>query len=257
MTRETAVVTRLWRLARVAAHVARGLAMLALVFPRAGQKRRNTLLRAWARKLLRIFSIRAIVDAPPGFDLAAGARLYVGNHISWLDIFALQASTAARFVAKSELAAWPVLGRLARNAGTVFIERGKRTDTRRINQILRSHLEAGEVIAVFPEGTTGDGRDVRKFHANLLQPALDAGVEIVPFCVRYLDTAGNYSEATMYIGEMSFIESVARVLREKRLVCELTFFSPLSTAGRSRREVALAAEQLVRERIRGYSRQDR
>ena len=239
------------------AHIARGFATLAWTFPRATRKRRDQILRAWSRKVLQILSFRHVVDAPPGFDAAAGRRLYIGNHVSWIDIYALQAVTAARFVAKAELAAWPVLGRLIRASGTVFIERSKRSDTRRINQTLCTHLEAGEIIGVFPEGTTSDGRDVIKFHANLLQAALDAEAEIVPFCVRYLDTRGNYSEVPAFIGEQTFWQSIRRVLREKRLVCELTFFPPLDVAGRNRRELALAAEQQVRQRLLGHSRQNR
>ena len=239
------------------AHIARGFATLAWTFPRATRKRRDQILRAWSRKVLQILSFRHVVDAPPGFDATAGRRLYIGNHVSWIDIYALQAVTAARFVAKAELAAWPVLGRLIRASGTVFIERSKRSDTRRINQTLRTHLEAGEIIGVFPEGTTSDGRDVIKFHANLLQAALDAEAEIVPFCVRYLDTRGNYSEVPAFIGEQTFWQSIRRVLREKRLVCELTFFPPLDVAGRNRRELALAAEQQVRQRLLGHSRQNR
>ncbi|MBL8382616.1 MAG: 1-acyl-sn-glycerol-3-phosphate acyltransferase [Burkholderiales bacterium] len=241
----------------MAIHLVRGLSTLALVFPRATPARRDRLIRAWGRKVLAIFSVRLVVDPPPGLDLAARRRLYVGNHVSWLDIYALQSVTAARFVAKAELATWPLIGRLIRQSGTVFIERSKRSDTRRINQTLRAHLEAGDVIAVFPEGTTSDGRDVRKFHANLLQAALDADAEIVPFCLRYLDTQGNYAEAPAYIGDLTFLQSVARVLRERRLVCELTFFPPLERAGRGRRELAAAAEQQVRLRLHGHSRQDR
>jgi len=253
----TPILTRTWRLARLAAHIGGGLLTLATVFPRVKRHRRDQIVRAWSRKVLAILSLRLVVDLPPGFDTAAGRRLYIGNHVSWLDIYALQAVTAARFVAKSELAAWPVLGRLIRESGTVFIERGKRSDTRRINQTLRAHLEAGETIAVFPEGTTSDGRDVLKFHGNLLQAALDAEAQITPFCLRYLDTRGNYSEAPAYIGELTFWQSVRRVLRERRLVCELTFFPPLEVAGRVRRELAAAAEAQVRERLHGYSRQDR
>jgi len=257
VTGQTSILTRWWRLSAMVAHIARGMLTLALVFPRSKPARRDQLIRAWGRRVLQIFSLRQVVDAPPGFDMRAPKRLYIGNHVSWLDIYVVQSVTAARFVAKAELATWPVLGRLVRQSGTVFIERGKRSDTRRINHTLRAHLEAGEVIAVFPEGTTSDGRDVMKFHANLLQSAIDAGAEIVPFCVRYLDTRGNYSEVPAFIGEQTFWQSIMRVLREKRLVCELTFFPPLSIEGRSRRELALAAEQLVRERVRGYSRQDR
>jgi 1-acyl-sn-glycerol-3-phosphate acyltransferase len=257
VTRPTPLAARAWRLARMAAHIVRGLATLALVFPRAARARRDQLIRAWGRDVLRIFSLRHVVDAPPGFDPHAGPRLLVGNHVSWLDVYALQAVTAARFVAKAELASWPVVGRLIRQSGTVFIERGRRSDTRRINHTLRAHLEAGEVIAVFPEGSTSDGRDVLKFHANLLQAALDADAEIVPFCLRYTDTRGHYAAAPAYVGDMSFLRSIGNVLREPRLVCEVTFFPPLDRRGRSRRELAAAAEQMVRERLHGHSRQDR
>lgn len=238
-------------------HISAGMLTLAFTFPGAKPARRDQLLRAWARKVMQILSLRHVVDAPPGFNPHAPRRLYIGNHVSWLDIYAIQAVTAARFVAKAELANWPVLGRLVRESGTVFIERGKRSDTRRINHTLREHFNAGYVIAVFPEGTTSDGRDVMKFHANLLQSAIDANVEIVPFCVRYLDTRGNYSEVPAFIGDLTFWQSIRRVLREKRLVCEVTFFAAMAVEGRSRRELALAAEQMVRERIRGHSRQDR
>lgn len=255
--RPTPLAVRALRLGRMAAHIARGLLTLAFVFPRAGQARRDRLLRAWARKVLAIFAFRHVVDAPPGFDAQAPGRLYIGNHVSWMDIYAIQAVTAARFVAKAELASWPVLGRLIRQSGTLFIERARRTDTRRINQTLRAHLEAGEVIAVFPEGTTSDGREVLKFHANLLQSALDAGAPVVPFCVRYLDQRGHYTPAPAYIGDQTFWQSIRAVLRERRLTCEITFFAPLESTGRTRRELALAAESMIRERLAGYSRQDR
>jgi 1-acyl-sn-glycerol-3-phosphate acyltransferase len=257
LSRPTSPFIRALRLARMALHIAQGLATLAFVFPRVAPSRRNRLVRAWDRKLLAIFGVRMKVDTPHGFEIAHPKRLYLGNHVSWLDVYALQAITAARFVAKSELAAWPVLGRLIRAAGTVFIERGKRSDTRRINATLRKHLEEGEVIAVFPEGTTSDGRDVQKFHANLLQAALDAGAEIVPFCLRYTDAKGRFTLATAYVGDMSLWDSLKLTLREPWLHCELTLFAPLETAGRDRRQLAHAAETLVRQRLQGHTRQDR
>ena len=245
------------RLARMALHLAQGLATLAFVFPRVSPARRNRLVRSWDGKLLKLFGIRMRVDAPHGFVMAHPKRLYIGNHVSWLDIYALQTVTAARFVAKAELAGWPILGRLISAAGTVFIERGKRSDTRRINATLQQHLEHGEIIAVFPEGTTSDGVDVRKFHANLLQAALDAGAEVVPFCLRYTDTKGHFTTAAAYIGEMSLWDSLKLILREPWLHCELTIFAPLETEGRDRRQLAHAAETLVRQRLQGHTRQDR
>ena len=257
MIRATSLLTRAARLARAGAHLAQGLMTLAWVFPRATRARRERLMRAWDGKLLRIFGVRVTVNAPPGFDLAHPKRLYIGNHISWLDIFALQAITATRFVAKSELAAGAVFGRLVRQSGTVFIERARRSDTRRINLTLREHLAQGEIIAVFPEGATSDGREVKKFHANLLQAALDAEAQIVPFCLRYTDAQGNYTDATAYVGEMTLWQSLQRILREPTVRCELTLFVPLETQGRDRRQLAHAAETLVRQRLHGHTRQDR
>lgn len=246
-----------WRLIRMATHLIQGLAILAWVMPRTSRARRERIIRSWDGKLLKIFGVRVTVDAPAGFERDRPRRLYVGNHVSWLDIFALQAVTAARFVAKAELANDPLVGRLIRQSGTVFIERTRRADTRRINTTLSEHLRQDEIIAVFPEGSTSDGREVHKFHANLLQAALDAEAQIVPFCVRYTDTRGNYSDAAAFVGEMTLWDSLKRILRERGLRCELTLFAPLDTASRDRRQIAHAAETIVRQRLQGHTRQDR
>ena len=140
MTRPTSLFTRGWRLTRMGLHILRGFATLATVFPKATPKKRDQLIRSWGHHVLRIFAITLHVEKPHDFDPTAPRRLLIGNHISWLDIYALQAITAARFVAKSELAHWPVLGQLIARSGTVFIERGKRSDTKRINQTIMAHL---------------------------------------------------------------------------------------------------------------------
>lgn len=238
-------------------HILAGFAKLATVFPRATAARRDQLVRAWGHKVLRIFAVSLTVEKPHDFDPQAGRRMLIGNHISWIDIYVLQAVTAARFVAKAELADWPVLGRLMVQSGTVFIERGKRSDTLRTNQTIRTRLDQGAIIGVFPEGTTTDGRDVLKFHGNLLQAAIDGGAEIAPFCLRYTDAGGHYTDATAYIGDLSFWDSIKLMLREKKLHCELTFFAPLIQDGRNRRELAAAAENMIRERIKGHTPQDR
>ena len=248
---------RAWRLARLAAHLIHGLATLAWMMPRAPRARRERVIRAWDGKLLSIFGVHLTVDAPPGFERDRPRRLYIGNHISWIDIFALQAVTAARFVAKSELARDPLVGRLIRKSGTLFIERARRADTRRINSTLCEHLREGDIIAVFPEGSTSDGRGVNKFHANLLQAALDADADIVPFCLIYTDARGHYSDAAAFVGEMTLWQSLKRILRERSLHCELTLYEPLKTAGRDRRQLADAAQALVRQRLQGHTRQDR
>jgi 1-acyl-sn-glycerol-3-phosphate acyltransferase len=257
LNRATPLPVRAWRLARMGLHVARGFATLAFVFPRVDRAKQDQLVRAWSHHVLGIFGVSISVAKPYDLEQLGEKRLFIGNHISWLDIYAVQSVTGARFVAKSELAAWPVLGRLMRNAGTVFIERTKRADTLRINQTVREHLDAGEVIAIFPEGTTSDGRDVLKFHGNLLQAALDAGAEIVPFCLRYMDADGHFTDVPAYWGEMTFWQSIKLVLRERRMHVDLSFFHPMAQDDRNRRDLAHAAESMIRERVHGVTAQDR
>jgi 1-acyl-sn-glycerol-3-phosphate acyltransferase len=234
---------------RMAGHILKGFGLLALAFPNATPEQRNVMVRAWGLHVLRIFNIDLTVTKPEDFDPTKPGRMLIGNHISWLDIYVMQGITAARFVAKAELAQWPVLGGLIRGSGTVFIERTKRSDTLRINQTVMNRLADGTIIGVFPEGTTTDGRDVLKFHANLLQAPIDGGFEIVPFCLRYTDPDGNYTNATAYIGDMTFWDSIKIVLREPSLRCELFFFPILKPEGRTRRELAAVAETMVREQL--------
>ena len=156
-----------------------------------------------------------------------GNVLIVANHVSWLDIFVLQAEQPARFVAKSELARWPVIGRLIRGSGTLFIERTRRRDTERVNRRAADALRSGDAIVVFPEGTTTDGTTVLKFHGSLLQPVVDAEGHLLPVAIRYHDGAGTLSLAAEYAGDTSFATSFWRVCGERRLAVDLIAASPM------------------------------
>ena len=105
--------------------------------------------------------------------------LIVANHVSWLDIFVLNTLQPARFIAKSELKRWPLVGRFATNAGTLFIDRARRHDTHKVNRHAAEVLAHGDVIAIFPEGTTTDGRDVLPFHGLGGSKAERCGLPVV------------------------------------------------------------------------------
>jgi 1-acyl-sn-glycerol-3-phosphate acyltransferase len=163
------------RLARLALHVLRGLAIAGFVFPAISEARRRQHIRRWSRQLLAIFNVRLHVHrarARARGAAAPAAPMIVANHISWIDPFVIDAVMPARFVAKSEIARWPLVGWLSARAGTVFIQRARRRDTARINDRVTNALRAGAVMAVFPEGTTTDGSRVLHFHSSLLQPAV-------------------------------------------------------------------------------------
>ena len=174
------------RFLRGLAHALGGLFTIVFVFPRLSEAQRQDRVQAWAAGLLRVVGIRLEVHGAP---VDAGPVLMVANHLSWLDITVLHAGRHCRFVSKAEVHHWPIIGRLASGAGTLFIERESRRDALRVVHHMAQALRAGDVLAVFPEGTTSDGQDVLPFHANLLQAAITADAPVQPVALDYLEAA--------------------------------------------------------------------
>jgi 1-acyl-sn-glycerol-3-phosphate acyltransferase len=237
---------RAYRLFRLAAHLGAGITTTALVFPLVAPPRRQALIRRWSARLLAILGIEARVSGwPPGG--LPGNLLIVANHVSWIDIFVLNAVQPARFVGKAELRRWPVVGRLIADCGTLFIERGRRRDAHRINDHARAALASGDVIAIFPEGTTTDGSALLPFHGSLLQPVIDAQGHVQPMAIRYRGSDGAHTDSPAYVGETSFLASLWRVLGERSMIVLLDLAPPLQARGRRRRDLARAAEAAIRQ----------
>lgn len=171
--------------------------------------------------------------------------MLVLNHISWLDIFVIDARLPATFIAKSEVRNWPVIGWLCTRVGTLYIERGKRTAARHARHAIVGELERGALIAVCPEGTTTFGRSLERFHAALFQPALDAHATLQPVALRYLDAAGRHTDAAGYVGETSLLESIWTVVSTRHMVAEIEFLPPISVRGQTRRSLARKAETAI------------
>ncbi len=237
-----------WRLARVIFHLLAGLATCALVFPWAGRPLRERLVRRWSRRLLAI--CRVSVEQAQAGAHADGApalahALIVANHVSWLDIFVINALHPCRFVAKAEIRSWPVLGWLASAAGTVFIARGNRRELRHIFKGIVSVLEQGERVAFFPEGTTALQGEVLPFHANLFEAAIDARVPVQPYALAYLDALGNHHPSVEYVGDTGFVDSLFAILRGAPVRARLACLAPITAEGAHRRELAQAARTAV------------
>jgi 1-acyl-sn-glycerol-3-phosphate acyltransferase len=230
------------RKARLVLHLLRGMAVIALCFGRATPARRQEMTRRWTEKMLRLCGMRLVVHND-GARLDARA-LVVGNHVSWLDIYVINAWRPTPFVSKAEVRQWPVVGWLAAQLGTVFLQREKRSEARRIMHELAERLQGGGLICVFPEGTTSDGAELLPFHANLFQAAVSAGCPVQPVCLVYEDARGQQSLAPAYIGDMSLGESLDRVLRSGPLTAHLYVGAPLDP-GTERRELAARAQQAV------------
>ena len=240
----THAVVRAIRWVRLLLHVAQGLLVTTIVYPRVSQPVRARLTQLWAEKLLRILNIALSVHgARPAFDTP---KLFlVANHVSWLDIFVINATQPSRFVAKSEIRHWPIAGTLVECAGTIFVQRSKRTDTTRINREIHDAWEGGDTVAVFPEGTTTAGDRILKFHTSLFEPAVINEVTLAPAAIRYHNENGAPNASVIFIGETTFGESMKAIIGQRRMIADITFAPPLDTTSMTRRDAALAAENAI------------
>jgi 1-acyl-sn-glycerol-3-phosphate acyltransferase len=237
-----------WRLARLVFHLLQGLLTCALVFPWAGAALRERLVRRWSARLLGICRVR--VERAAGAEALAHA-LIVANHISWLDIFVINSVLPCRFVAKAEIRAWPVLGWLVEKAGTVFIARGSRRELRHIFKGLVDALAQHQRVAFFPEGTTAAQGQLLPFHANLFEAAIDAGVPVQPYALAYLDGRGGWHQAVDYTGEVTFVDSILRILGGEPVVARLACLTPIGAGkGAHRRELAQQAHEAIQNALR-------
>ena len=253
------MLRRLYRLPALAALLFGGLATVFLVFPWLGDPGRERLIARWSVWLLRVCGVRVIerpadavsaLSALRGTHGAGAGRLLLVNHVSWLDIFAIQSLAPASFVAKAEIAGWPLAGTLVARTGTVFIERGRRHAVHGVIQRLGAKLTEGHRAAVFPEGTTSDGRRLLPFHGNLVQAALNTGVPMIPVGLRYLDPDGEPSHAAMFVGDTSFLASLWRITGHPTLLVEVHPLPPIGPAeGLTRQEAARRARAAISARL--------
>ncbi|AQG99466.1 glycerol acyltransferase [Burkholderia sp. KK1] len=240
-----------WRKLRLLVHLLRGMWLVATRFPRASAAERMRLNRAWSIEMLRLAGMKLVVHNDEA-RLDAGA-LVVGNHISWIDIYVINAWRPTPFVSKAEIRKWPVVGWLAHQLDTVFVQREKRSDAKRIMHELAARLDAGELMCVFPEGTTTDGRSLLPFHANMFQAAVSASCPVQPICLMYEDAQGRQSTAPAYIGDMTLNDSLSALLRATPLTAHLYVCDPLAP-GADRRLLASEAQAAVDgalQRMRG------
>jgi 1-acyl-sn-glycerol-3-phosphate acyltransferase len=232
-----------WRLLRVLLHVVQGLLILALLFPRRDAVGRQWHIQRWSAGLLRALGLRLTVRQQGTVPRAA---LIVANHVSWLDIACVHAALPqARFVSKADVRAWPLIGWMVAAAGTLFIERERKRDALRVVHHCAEALKAGDTVAVFPEGTTGEGPTLLPFHANLLQSAVSVDAPLLPLALRYHQPGERFAKAAAYVGEMNLIHSLWRIVSAPKLAADLTILDAIDTQALDRRVLA----DLARERI--------
>ena len=229
-----------WRLPLLVGLLLGGLATVLLLFPLGGPGFRRAAIGRWSRMLVAACGIEVAYREHPGaaaLTSLAGGSFIVSNHISWMDIFIIDSQCPASFVAKAEIASWPLVGTLVARTGNLFIERGKRHAVHRMIERIVHSLAAGARVAVFPEGTTSDGRRLLPFHANLVEAAVRARAPVVPVGLRYLASRGEPSRAIEFIGETSFVQSLLAVLAEPVIRCEVHVLAPIVEPGLRRHDI--------------------
>ncbi|UOO87175.1 1-acylglycerol-3-phosphate O-acyltransferase [Neisseria arctica] len=200
---------------------------------------------------LTAMDIRLEIGAPPRMLQGTGA-LVAANHISWLDIFAISAVYPSSFIAKKEISGWPILGKMGRNAGTVFINRDSRRDIEPAKQAVNDALRHGLNVSFFPEARTSLGIDVLPFKAALFQAAIDSNVPIQSIALRYYDHTGQRTTTASYAGKTNLFRSLWRIVSMPGLCIRIDFDAPLMPEqypGADRFQLKEISENFVRSKV--------
>jgi 1-acyl-sn-glycerol-3-phosphate acyltransferase len=223
----------IWKFLRGLWHVFLGMWMIYFRFPQFTPEQREMRVQVWALQFLALWGIHLKVLGQP---VVSGPALMVANHISWLDILVMHAARHCRFVSKSDVRDWPLVGMLATGAGTLFIERTRRKDALRMVKDMADAMRNGDVVAIFPEGTTSDGRELLPFHANLIQAAILANAPVQPLSIQFKDAqTGQITWGPCYIGDDTLLGSMWRTLKSPPILAVVHFGEPQQAHGRDRR----------------------
>jgi len=245
------ILISMFRGCRLALHLLYGM-LLAIFYPHLNQTGQHRILKSWSRQLLNILNIgiQTVGQQPTRGE---SGLLMVANHVSWLDIFVLNAIYPSRFIAKSEVRSWPFIGWLCKRSGAIFIERAMRRDAALITQRVSHLLKQGVCVGLFPEGTTTDGKQVGHFHSALIQPAIDAGARLCPIALRYQDDQGEPSSAAAFTGDTTLVQSIWRILRCRHHNALAAFTPALIVANENRRVLARAAQDAISQELKNVA----
>lgn len=232
------------RLLRFTIHILLGLLRVLILFPWISSHQRRAMKKAWSADLLRVLGVRVHIEG----SLPAGPLLLVSNHVSWLDIYLINTLAPVAFVSKADVRHWPLIGWLAAHNDTIFLRRGSRGHAHQINTDIASAIADACPVAVFPEGTTTDGRYVLHFHGALLQPALDVGATVLPLAIRYYETDPQHASwRAAYAGDTTLGQCLMAIVRAKQLTARLQVLDPLN--GNNRKILAVEARAMIAQKL--------
>ena len=194
--------------------------------------------RQWSRAMCAILSVRReVLGSVP----SAGAFVVASNHLSYLDVLVLGSLYPSLFLAKSEIASWPVFGFIARGAGTLFVDREQARDVVRAGREMSDRLELGLPVTLFPEGRSSRGVEILPFQPSLLEPAARAGIPCWAASISY-ETPGSSrapSRTICWHDSESLLTHFPRLIGLKRVIARVSF-APMPVTSADRKALASA-----------------
>jgi 1-acyl-sn-glycerol-3-phosphate acyltransferase len=232
---------------RIIGQVFKGCFILLLIFPWLKAEQRYQSIRKWCKQLLDIFKMRLSVIGAE--RLEDSHYLLAANHISWIDIHVINAFKPHYFVAKSEVASWPIFGWMAKQLGTLFIERGKSNSIRNMVQEIAEQLSQ-KAICIFPEGTSTDGWQVAPFKPNLFEAAIVASAPVYVLAIQYFDLqTGKKTTAPAFIGDMGLVDSMWNLICSPPICAQISISEKLP-ALKDRKALAELSQSLIAAQLR-------
>ncbi len=207
-----------------------------------GIRSKRVIAQYWFRALLIVLNIKLEIN---GLNKQSDDNFLVANHISWLDIPVISACLPVCFLSKSEVRRWPVIGLLARFVDTLFIARASRRAVASVNQNIKASLLNRHTVCVFPEGTTTSGDRLGNFHPSIFQPAVEISVKVLPVAIRYVDAKRNPTTTPAYVGNMTLMKSIDRIIIEPIIFAEVSFLKPIDTRELKRDHIAKVSRDMI------------
>ena len=234
------------RVARVGLHIGEGLvlgaASGAIFFPH--QPFQRPVIQFWQKRFCQVMGLDITVHGSPDPRPA----LWVSNHVSWLDIPVIGSHFPVYFLSKAEVGNWPLVKHLAKAGGTLYIKRGS-GDANGVAEQISSHLNAQRSVLFFPEGTTTDGKQLKRFFHKLFQAACMTGADIQPVVICYRDEHGELHSVAPFIGDDEFTTHLLDVLKEKHIAVELLVLPRVSINGRNERTLAKDLQTMMSDAL--------
>lgn len=217
------MIKQCWSAARLFLHIMAGIVLLVLTGSLWNNKTKlvKRTKQWWLHRTTQLLGIDVEVKGQVPLANQEKGILYVSNHVSWIDIPLIGGLSQLNFLSKAEVRRWPLIGKLAEGTGTLFIQRGA-GDAERVSKSIADYLEEGRSVLFFPEGTTSDGSQVKRFFPKLFKAAQHTGINLCPLAIHYYVEAGKQNPVP-FIGDDEFTPHLWNLLRHRKIRATVEF----------------------------------